>query len=225
MKADEDARRKPVEEEMKKVHADLLRVRANRDNFQKKLEVFLAQEAKEKAHIKQMETLNISRAERIKTLESELQRLKVCMAGNSGELGLVEFFKHSENDNPYQSLASKLQSITKENALLQETISSIKSDNVLAIVIVVDGKFTCRKEKIAKGIRRLGKVQKAVWNFRFEQRYQPKLATKRSRLKKLYCKVRGRPIGNLYLISDRKNAQARIGDLGKCMVDAGRAKF
>jgi E3 ubiquitin-protein ligase BRE1 len=115
---------------MKKVNADLLRVRTNRDSFQKKVEVFLAQEAKEKEYVKQTQTLANSRNERIKTLESELKRLKVCMAGNSGELGLVEFFKHSETENPYQSLSSKLQQSIKENSELQEIISSINSDSV-----------------------------------------------------------------------------------------------
>lgn len=132
---------------MKKISADLLRVRANRDNFQKKVDIFVAQDAKGKAHLKNIETLAQSRSQRIKTLESELNRLKICMAGNSGELGLVRFFNRAETDDPYHTLVAKLESLSKENSVLQETISSIQSDSVVPYFNTRQPKLCWRKRK------------------------------------------------------------------------------
>jgi uncharacterized small protein (DUF1192 family) len=112
-----------------------LRVRTHRDQLLKDADVQKVKENSEKTHILEQKTINKSRRERIATLESEISRLKLCMAGNSGEMGLVEFFKsQSISDstsktsdvylNPFSFVSSELQRVSKEKDVLLDSLSA-----------------------------------------------------------------------------------------------------
>ena len=118
---------------MDKSNTDLLRVRTHRDQLLKDADVQKVKENFEKTHILEQKTLKKSRRERITALEIEISRLKLCMAGNSGEMGLVEFFKsQSIKDsasktsdiylNPFSFISSELKRVSTEKDILSESI-------------------------------------------------------------------------------------------------------
>ena len=106
VKDEEEKKRKVLEQDLKKSNQELVRLRTNRDQLAKNIEQMkLKTQDSEVVHLK---TLVDARKQKIDYLESELSRLKACVAGDIGELGLLKFFETS-NENPYKKLKSELE--------------------------------------------------------------------------------------------------------------------
>ena len=106
VKDEEEKKRKILEADLKKNNQELTRLRANRDHLAKTVESLKSKtQDGELSHLK---SLVEARKLRIDFLESELIRLKTCVAADSGEAGLLKFLE-AGIENPYKQLNSDLE--------------------------------------------------------------------------------------------------------------------
>ncbi|KAJ3206200.1 hypothetical protein HDU82_004655 [Entophlyctis luteolus] len=130
-KAEELARRKVLDVEMKKLETDLLRVRANRDALQESFQLQKEKEAVELHHQNEMKFLAGAQKSRILELESKIERLKVKLLINDTDAFLHEFFKSaensSENQSIYSELRNRLNASEKRTAELEAHIQAFES--------------------------------------------------------------------------------------------------
>ncbi|KAJ3392514.1 hypothetical protein HDU84_003999 [Entophlyctis sp. JEL0112] len=131
VEAEELARRKVLDVEMKKLETDLLRVRANRDALQESFQLQKEKEAVELHHQNEMKFLAGAQKSRILELESKIERLKVKLLINDTDAFLHEFFKSaensSENQSIYSELRNRLNASEKRTAELEAHIQAFES--------------------------------------------------------------------------------------------------
>ena len=127
VKDEEEKKRKVLEVDLKKSNQELTRLRTNRDQLAKTIEgLKMNSQDGELNHLK---TLVEARKKKIDFLESELIRLKTCVAGDLGEFGLMKFFD-AGIENPYKKLNDDLEIANLKLNQLQETKSDIDTSNV-----------------------------------------------------------------------------------------------
>ncbi|KAJ3133802.1 E3 ubiquitin-protein ligase bre1 [Physocladia obscura] len=97
IEAEELSRRKVIENELKKLETDLLRVRAHRDSLQESAHLQKEKDSIEILHHKEVMFLVGSQKVKIQELESKIERLKMKLLMNDTDGFLHEFFKNAEN--------------------------------------------------------------------------------------------------------------------------------
>ncbi len=123
---EEQARRKAMEAEMKRLEADLTRIRGNRDQLHQQLELRNSKDEVEFQQIQQIRLLANERKDRIEALESELRRCKMEMAANGGQPLLVEFFASQKDTGYGEHLEEKIR-------LLEEQLDLCKAEKGMDI--------------------------------------------------------------------------------------------
>lgn len=108
-------------------------MRTHRDSLQKNFDTLNAKDISHLKFLGEMKVLASARQERIVCLESELARLKVCMAADAGEKGLIEFFNHTPAGNPYASLIDDARTSKIEVETLRETVKTLEGGNELGV--------------------------------------------------------------------------------------------
>ena len=126
--------KKTMDAEMKRIIADLQRIRSARDSLQQKLDERIAKDDASNSHTQQTQILANTRKDRIVSLETELKRLKMLMATRTGEACLIAFFNDEENAglNPYQVLREKLDIAETRIKLLEESTGVELQEHIMA---------------------------------------------------------------------------------------------
>ena len=116
---EEQARRKTLEGEMKKLEADLTRIRGNRDHLQQQLELRNSKDEVEFQQIQAIRQLANDRKDRIEALESEVRRFKMEIAANGGRDLLAEFFEGKPDLDYVAHLEGKIKNMEEQLDLLK----------------------------------------------------------------------------------------------------------
>ncbi|KAI9004250.1 hypothetical protein BC832DRAFT_559107 [Gaertneriomyces semiglobifer] len=128
LEAEENSRRKTLENEMRKLEADLARIRGLRDSLQQSLDLRSSKDDIELTHVEEIRALANNRLHRIVTLEAEVQRLKMRMAAETGDRALLQYFDESSEENPLEDLRRKLNAADTKIKSLEEMIESLRTD-------------------------------------------------------------------------------------------------
>lgn len=107
IEAEEAQRRKPLEAEVRRLEADVNRLRAGRDQAQQLLEV---RESKDKAEIIQNHEIRVianTRKDRIDALEIENQRLRIKLAAIGGSREMVDVFNELAPEDAVSEIQSR----------------------------------------------------------------------------------------------------------------------
>ncbi|KAJ3000588.1 hypothetical protein HDV02_004883 [Globomyces sp. JEL0801] len=126
---DEEKRRKALDNDLKKCEADLNRLRSARDLLQRTVEVQNAKEISDFKQLEEIKTVSESRKERIQSLESELTRLKMLIASNTGEHALMAFFDEKSDQNPYKTIAGQFEKNKQRITDLQNIIMKLENSS------------------------------------------------------------------------------------------------
>ncbi|KAJ3186364.1 E3 ubiquitin-protein ligase bre1 [Gaertneriomyces sp. JEL0708] len=128
LEAEENSRRKTLENEMRKLEADLARIRGLRDSLQQSLDLRSSKDDIELTHVEEIRALANNRLHRIVTLEAEVQRLKMRMAAETGDRALLQYFDESSEESPLEELRRKLNAAETKIKSLEEMIESLRVD-------------------------------------------------------------------------------------------------
>lgn len=111
---EEIKRRKSLEEEIRKLEQDIVRLQSEKDTFQQALEL---RNSKDQTEIYQNHEIRIianTRKDRIICLEKQIQRLRMTMATNAGDKELLEMHDESTADEIIQKLRNSITELQKD---------------------------------------------------------------------------------------------------------------
>ncbi|KAK6091210.1 E3 ubiquitin-protein ligase bre1, variant 3 [Batrachochytrium dendrobatidis] len=124
--------RKILESEYRKLELDLHRIRTGRDALQKTLDERIVKDDLEIKQHQELKVIADTRSNRIITLEAEVQRLKMRLAADSGERGLLEFFDENPQENPYLVLKDQITKLKAQREHFEKLAKSLQSNDALA---------------------------------------------------------------------------------------------
>ncbi|KAJ3120339.1 E3 ubiquitin-protein ligase BRE1A [Physocladia obscura] len=135
IEAEELSRRKVIENELKKLETDLLRVRAHRDSLQESAHLQKEKDSIEIHYHKEVMLLTGSQKVKIQELESKIERLKIKLLMNDTDGFLHEFFKNSTevgnaesaNIDIFSELKKRLNESEKRASDLENRVRSFEN--------------------------------------------------------------------------------------------------
>ncbi|TPX36367.1 hypothetical protein SmJEL517_g01550 [Synchytrium microbalum] len=101
-----------LDAELKKVEADLLRVRTQRDTLDDSLNLRLAKDHADTESSHEIRKIANAQKECIAAQTEEIRRLKICMAAQTGDQALIQYFATEDIDgtgNPIRDMRNQLQ--------------------------------------------------------------------------------------------------------------------
>jgi len=133
--AEERARSKVQKEHIEKQESDIARMRQARDTALAHVSLEQSKVAQEFGQIQQLRLIANSRKDRIKALESEVERFKIAIAEGSGDNALLAYFGENveegedEIGNPYTELRERLRSMEGKMAMQQVALDKLPSES------------------------------------------------------------------------------------------------
>ncbi|KAF9917640.1 E3 ubiquitin-protein ligase bre1 [Linnemannia zychae] len=115
LESEEKSRRESLEEELKKLEGDISRLRDSRDRFQQMYEARCTKDDYEMQQNQEIRKIANTRKDRITTLATDIQRLQIMLAANTGDKDAFAFYLASPYDKSFlDDLRNKLK-IAEEN--------------------------------------------------------------------------------------------------------------
>ncbi|TPX76786.1 hypothetical protein CcCBS67573_g01946 [Chytriomyces confervae] len=136
IESEELTRRKQLENEMRKLETDLVRIRTHRDALSDADKVQKERDAIDCRRHEEVARLSESRKHKIRELESKIERLKLKLLANDVDSFLIEFFKREDSkmavdgddgSNLFSILKARLEDSEKRVTELETMIRSFES--------------------------------------------------------------------------------------------------
>ncbi|KAG0377029.1 E3 ubiquitin-protein ligase bre1 [Mortierella sp. AD032] len=109
LESEEKSRREALEEELKKLEGDISRLRDSRDRFQQLYEARCTKDDYEMQQNQEIRKIANTRKDRITTLATDIQRLQIMLAANTGDKDAFAFYLTSSYDKSFlDDLRNKL---------------------------------------------------------------------------------------------------------------------
>ena len=105
---EESEKRKVLQAEMKKIESDMMRIRKTRESMKTSLDFKTAKEGNEQIKYSETKKLYEAQKERIKSLETDLQRLFMLISKDNGDKVLMDFFYENGPMNPFEHWRNQL---------------------------------------------------------------------------------------------------------------------
>lgn len=128
---EEKERSKAQSDYIKRQESDISRVRRERDTAQANLALEKNKSAIEFNQIKELRMLANSRQDRIKALESQVERFKISIAEGKGYKELLDYFGEEEASgeaNPFKALRAKLSVVETELQASKKAMDALDTD-------------------------------------------------------------------------------------------------
>ncbi|KAG0052141.1 E3 ubiquitin-protein ligase bre1 [Gryganskiella cystojenkinii] len=134
LESEEKGRRAALEEELKKLESDISRLRDSRDRFQQMYEARCTKDDYEMQQNQEIRKIANTRKDRITTLATDIQRLQIMLAANTGDKNAFAFYLSGPTDKSYlDDLRNKLKvseeqikSLTTELEVSKEATSELR---------------------------------------------------------------------------------------------------
>lgn len=109
LESEEKSRREALEEELKKLEGDISRLRDSRDRFQQMYEARCTKDDYEMQQNQEIRKIANTRKDRITTLATDIQRLQIMLAANTGDRDAFTFYLTGSHDKSFlDDLKNKL---------------------------------------------------------------------------------------------------------------------
>ena len=106
-----------------RLEADLARVRSSRDELQTEVAMRKATQDPERISVKQVQSLAAAKEERIKALESEIERSRI----HAGQVDLLAISGDALQQLPIEELQTKYSQLNQTHTMLTQELSSMQS--------------------------------------------------------------------------------------------------
>ncbi|KAG9322933.1 hypothetical protein KVV02_003472 [Mortierella alpina] len=131
---EERSRRAALEGELKKLESNISRLRDSRDRFQQMYEARCTKDDYEMQQNQEIRKIANTRKDRITTLATDIQRLQIMLAANTGDKDAFAFYLHGSSDKSYlDDLKNKLraseeqiETLSSELAVAKEAASQLR---------------------------------------------------------------------------------------------------
>ncbi|KAF9573591.1 E3 ubiquitin-protein ligase bre1 [Mortierella alpina] len=131
---EERSRRAALEGELKKLESNISRLRDSRDRFQQMYEARCTKDDYEMQQNQEIRKIANTRKDRITTLATDIQRLQIMLAANTGDKDAFAFYLHGSHDKSYlDDLKNKLrvseeqiETLSGELAVAKEAASQLR---------------------------------------------------------------------------------------------------
>ncbi|KAF9988578.1 E3 ubiquitin-protein ligase bre1 [Mortierella antarctica] len=131
---EERSRRAALEGELKKLESNISRLRDSRDRFQQMYEARCTKDDYEMQQNQEIRKIANTRKDRITTLATDIQRLQIMLAANTGDKDAFAFYLHGPSDKSYlDDLKNKLraseeqiETLSGELAVAKEAASQLR---------------------------------------------------------------------------------------------------
>ncbi|KAG0316737.1 E3 ubiquitin-protein ligase bre1 [Dissophora globulifera] len=101
LESEEKTRRASLEGELKKLESDISRLRDSRDRFQQMYEARCTKDDYEMQQNQEIRKIANTRKDRITTLATDIQRLQIMLAANTGDKDAFAFYLHGATDKSF----------------------------------------------------------------------------------------------------------------------------
>ncbi|KAI8605376.1 hypothetical protein EDD21DRAFT_146517 [Dissophora ornata] len=127
LETEEKGRRAALEGELKKLENDISRLRDNRDRFQQMYEARCTKDDYEMQQNQEIRKIANTRKDRITTLATDIQRLQIMLAANTGDKDAFAFYLNGPTDKSFlDDLRNKLKSSEEQIKALNIELESSK---------------------------------------------------------------------------------------------------
>ncbi|KAF9963091.1 E3 ubiquitin-protein ligase bre1 [Mortierella alpina] len=124
---EERSRRAALEGELKKLESNISRLRDSRDRFQQMYEARCTKDDYEMQQNQEIRKIANTRKDRITTLATDIQRLQIMLAANTGDKDAFAFYLHGSHDKSYlDDLKNKLRVSEEQIETLSGELSAAK---------------------------------------------------------------------------------------------------
>ncbi|KAF9432274.1 E3 ubiquitin-protein ligase bre1 [Entomortierella beljakovae] len=160
LETEEKSRRAALEGELKKLEGDISQLRDSRDRFQQMYEARCTKDDYEMQQNQEIRKIANTRKDRITTLATDIQRLQIMLAANTGDKEAFMFYLNGSTDKSYlDDLRNKIKGsedrIKALNAELEASKDAISERHDLREAILSERKLKLQIEELTTKIGEL----------------------------------------------------------------------
>ncbi|KAF9322527.1 E3 ubiquitin-protein ligase bre1 [Podila minutissima] len=160
LETEEKNRRATLEGELKKLESDISRVRDSRDRFQQMYEARCTKDDYEMQQNQEIRKIANTRKDRITTLATDIQRLQIMLAANTGDKDAFAFYLNGPNDksflddmrNKLRNSEEHVKALTIELEAYKEAASEIRE---LEAVTLSEHKLRAQVEELTASLAKM----------------------------------------------------------------------
>ncbi|KAF9201986.1 E3 ubiquitin-protein ligase bre1 [Haplosporangium sp. Z 27] len=160
LETEEKSRRASLEDELKKLESEISGLRDSRDRFQQMYEARCTKDDYEMQQNQEIRKIANTRKDRITTLATDIQRLQIMLAANTGDKDAFAFYLNGSTDKSFlDDLRNKLRSSEEQIKMLNTELETYKETTSqlgeLRDAILSERNLATQVEKLKNNINKL----------------------------------------------------------------------